>query len=98
MYLVPPVSKVTKTLKHMAYYNCQGVLVVPYWPSSPFWVYLVNVKGEFKSFVKDYLIFDDYQRLIVQGPNTRCFIGSENFQSAIVALKLDFETCNHWSL
>ena len=41
-YLVPPITAVCKVLQHMEFYQASGVLVVPFWTSSPFWVFIAK--------------------------------------------------------
>ena len=89
-YLVPPVYMVGKVIKQLRYYNSYGVLVVPYWFSAAFWIYLRNVDGKFPPFVKDYILIDNPILCVKQGKNQNCFIGSKGFESRILALLLDF--------
>ena len=89
-FLVPPVYLVGKVLRHMQHYGTKGVLVVPYWVSAPFWVQLLESKNVFKGFVEEVLIFEDFKACITQGKNKNCFIGSDNFKSSILAIKLEF--------
>ena len=51
-YLAPPVYLAGKTIKHLAYYKGTGVLIVPYWVSATFWIYLRKSNDKFHSFVK----------------------------------------------
>ena len=89
-FIVPPVYLAGKAIKHLEYYGARGVLVVPYWSSAAFWLYLVESKNRFKPFVKDCLLFEDKNGCVIQGPNKNCFIGSPNFQSSILAIRMDF--------
>ena len=36
-WLVPPVSLVKNVICHVCFCRCRAILVVPYWPSAPFW-------------------------------------------------------------
>ena len=89
-YIVPPVSLVGKVIRHMSHFKSKGTIVVPYWPSATFWVFIKSRLNEFESFIKDYEIFDDHQNCVTQGKNPKCFIGSQTFQSSILALNVDF--------
>ena len=89
-YLVPPVYLVGRTIKHLRYYEGRGVLVVPYWVSAAFWVYLRNDSHNFCSFVKDYIVLENPRPYIRQGYNPNCFIGSTKFHSKLLALYLNF--------
>ena len=90
VYLVPPVYLVGKVLKHLRYFRGKGVLVVPYWVSATFWIYLQNERKQFHSFVKDFIILHNTRRYIQHGKNMNCFIGSPSFRSRLLALSLDF--------
>ena len=89
-YLVPPISLVGTTIKHLRFYERKGVSVAPYWVSASFWVYLCNENSRFKDFIKDYLIFKDSGRCVRQGLNKDCFIGSASFRNKILTLFIDF--------
>ena len=52
-YYVPPISQISKVIKHMERCNAFGVMVIPYWESAPFWPLLCVSKGCFKKFVLD---------------------------------------------
>ena len=91
-YMVPPVYLVGRTIKQLKFFKGRGVLVVPFWVSASFWIYLCDKENKFKSFVKDYMIFEDPSFCVRQGSNKDCFIGSLGFQSKILALFLDFYT------
>ena len=46
-WLVPPVYLVARALLHFLYCQSRGVLVVPFWPLSLLWPYLVDQYGAF---------------------------------------------------
>ena len=66
-WLVPPVCLIPRVLMH--FLNCQsrGVLVVPFWPSSLFWPYLIQENGAFQNFVVDVLFVQNGSDVFVQG-------------------------------
>ena len=68
-WLVPQVYLIPRVLIH--FLNCQsrGVLVVPFWPSSLFWPYLIQENGAFQNFVVDVLFMQDGSDVFVQGAN-----------------------------
>jgi hypothetical protein len=41
-WLVPPISLIPRTIKHVQLCQCRGVLMVPVWPSSVFWPAISN--------------------------------------------------------
>ena len=89
-YLVPPVYLVSRAIKQLRYYKTRGTLVVPLWFSAAFWVHIHNDRNQFLPFVKDYMIVDNPRLCVRQGTNENCFIGSEDFNSKILALYIDF--------
>ena len=54
-YYVPPISQISKVIKHMERCNAFGVMVIPYWESAPFWPLLCVSKGCFIKFDLDWL-------------------------------------------
>jgi len=40
-WLVSPVALVKNVIHHVCFCQCRGILIVPYWPSAPFWPILV---------------------------------------------------------
>jgi hypothetical protein len=44
-WLVPPVYLVSKAILHVLYCRARATLVVPKWPSSPFWPILFGSFG-----------------------------------------------------
>ena len=42
---MPPVSLVKNVVRHVCFCQCSGILVIPYWPSAPFWPFLVECRG-----------------------------------------------------
>ena len=58
LWLCPPVSLITRTLKMLAASsNCSGVLCVPVWRSSPFWLTLLPDGTHFTNCVVNYSFF-----------------------------------------
>ena len=51
--LVPPVCFIPRVLMHFLSCRSRGTLVVPFWPSSLFWPYLIC---EFRGFVVDFFV------------------------------------------
>ena len=51
-WLVPPVTLVTRVIRHVRFCLCKGILVIPYWPSAPLWPVFVDSRG---SLIRDRL-------------------------------------------
>ena len=88
--LVPPVHLIPRVIKHMKICKASGTIVTPYWVSAPFWPVVANSQSTFKSFVKDFRIMDNSKYCVSQGKCKKCFIGSSNFKSKIIAMKIEF--------
>ena len=57
--------------------------MVPYWPSAPFWPFLVECKGGFRSFVLDSLFVENGKNVYLHGENNCTFFGSEHFSTPV---------------
>ena len=66
-WLVPPVSLVKNVTRHVCFCQCRGILVIPYWPSAPFWPFLVERRGIFRSFVIDFFLLRTAKMFISMG-------------------------------
>ena len=83
--LVPPVAVIGRTLEHLFRCRARGVLVVPLWKSAFYWPLLL---GFFSQFVVDSLVVKG-KRVLVQGRNQNSLLGSEEFESDVIALLID---------
>ena len=97
-WLVPPIYLIPRVLMHFLYCQSRGVLVVPFWPSSLFWPYLIQEDGAFKSFVVDILFVQNGSDVFVQGANKETCFGSSSFSTPVLFLKLDGTKTSlvHW--
>ena len=57
--------------------------MVPYWPSAPFWPFLVERKGGFRSFVLDSLCVENGKNVYLHGENDSTLFGSEDFSTPV---------------
>ena len=89
-YSVPSVFLIPKVIKHLEKCRCQGVFVVPYWPSAVFWPLSFETKNIYKPFIKGTNISYNSQEITTQGNNKKCFIVSDKIHSLILALNIDF--------
>ena len=84
-WVVPPVVLLSKLLKFMSHSRAQGTLVLPYWPSAPFWTLLVR---NFWEFVIDYQFFVGALS-VRQGRNNNSLLGSPTWSGHIIVVRLD---------
>ena len=83
--LVPPVTLIQAALNHL--YLCQGrgVLVFPWWPSSPFWPLLWT---RFRAYIKRIVTIPGNIALR-HGRNTNSLLGSPDFHGNVAAVSLN---------
>ncbi|XP_052715456.1 uncharacterized protein LOC128188443 isoform X2 [Crassostrea angulata] len=58
-WLVPPIHLVMRSLRHLMYCRSRGTLIVPYWPSAPFWSMIFGPDMTYRSYVTDVIQFND---------------------------------------
>ena len=80
-WLVPPVCLIPRALMHFLNCRSRGTLVVPFWPSSLFWPYLICENGAFQDFVGDFLFVQNGAEVFVQGANKEACFGSSAFNT-----------------
>ena len=88
-WLMPPVSLVKKVIRNVSLCQCKGILVVPYWPSAPFWPSWVERGGVFRHFVRDFRAVENRRDVFLHGSNKSSPFGSENFSTPVLFLLLD---------
>ena len=88
--MVPPTYLISKSIKHFlaSKGSVEAVLVVPFWPSALFWPFLIENYQQFKSFVRDYRLFENSKSLISQGEYKGSIIGDPKNNVPILALLL----------
>ena len=87
-YLVPPIHLIAKVIDHWIITKSVGTLVVPWWPSAPFWPLLFSHYGVPQNYVKNVLSFHDTSRLLRQGNYKKSLFGSEKFTSPLGAFRI----------
>ncbi len=84
IYAHPPVSLIQRTLnKILMYDNLCIILLIPFWPSHPFWKSFVNV-NVFQWFIKDFWIFNPFY---VSSSPKCMFSGYKNFPTLALHIK-----------
>ena len=84
-WLVPPVLLVIKVIHHVCFCQCRGILFFPYWPSAPFWPFLIERRGVFRSFLIDFVFAENSKDVYFQRADNSSIFGSENFHSVFSA-------------
>lgn len=89
-WLVPPIFLIPRALRHAKACHAYGTLIAPLWESAPFWPIICNRKGSFRSFVREWRIFDNIDGLLQLGDCKQSLLGSDRFKSPLVAIRFQF--------
>ena len=87
-YLVPPVHLITRVIYHAILTKSTGTLIVPWWPSAPFWPLLFQTSNLTQKYVHKVLMFSDTSSLLKQGNFKKSLLGSERFTSPLGAFRI----------
>ena len=91
-WLVPPIFLVIKTIKYLIQCKAKGTLIIPKWPSAAFWPMIFRGGLCYREYVKDVLEFKNGRDIYVHNQNKNCLFGSDCFNSAVLAVRLDAST------
>ena len=92
-WLVPPVSLASRAIHHLVECKALGTLVVPKWPSAPFWPLIFESDLEYKPCVFDVLEFTETRRILASGQNVNSMFANGTFTGKMLAVKLDASLC-----
>ena len=87
-WLVPPVCCVTQVIQHLIASRASGTLVVPFWPSSPFWLFLNACNCQ--PYVAALLVFPSSSGVFELGDYKGSVIGSNQFKSEVLCARIEF--------
>lgn len=85
-WLVPPISLVSKTIQHLLACNAHGTLVVPFWPSSPFWPFLFVDAHVSQPYVKAQMCFPNCKGIFLPGNCKDTILGRAD--CAVLAVRI----------
>ena len=98
-WLVPPVQCIIRVVQHLLVCTAVGTLVVPYWPSNAFWPFLFTSSVEYQPYVIEsiYIIiyFPDPSGIFALGCYKDSLIGSDKFNRAVLAVRIDARVVVH---
>ena len=83
----PPVCLIPRVLRHAQNCCCRGILVVPHWPSAPFWPLICPTGESFAPYVCDWCDLPLSEHLFLNG---RCSSGFFSSYMRVLAMLLDF--------
>ena len=87
-WLVPPIFLIPRVLNHMVALGGRATLVVPSWPSAPFWPLIFTDEGLSPIF-SDFCFFEIHMvtDVFVLGNYKNALFGSPNFHSGVLFLR-----------
>ena len=86
---MPPIASIGQVLNHVKVCSAVGTLVVPYWPSAPFWPLLFSEHSDFRFLISGSVKIDNPEGVFVQGRNKNSIFGTMKFQSPVLCLRLN---------
>ena len=86
----PPISLVPRVIRHAQVCGARGTLVVPCWPSVPFWPLLCPAEGQLVAFVKASLELPSVESLILPGLSGCALFNSLVPNTKVLALRCEF--------
>ena len=90
-WIVPPISDITRVIKHLKVCKAQGTLVIPDWPSATFWPVLFGKDSPYKDIVTHVIRFCDPTHIFVHGRNHKSLFGSVNMKSHVLCIRINAE-------
>ena len=88
--MVPPPRLISLCLDKLQVDRAPGTLVVPEWKSAPYWVKLVDSRGNFVSFIAQAEVLP-FQNLIKKGRGNNGVFGKPILPFKMLGLKIRFE-------
>lgn len=87
-WLVPPPRLITASIKKLLMEKSRGTLIVPEWPSAPFWPELVGPDGNFMSFILETIRLPT-KNIISKGFGNNGIFVKEPLSFFMLALKIE---------
>ena len=88
-WLVPPIYLIPKTIQHLLTCRAKGTLLVPAWPSAPFWPILFQSKYNAQLFVSEIILVEKPNKYLKVGNYKKSLIGSDKFTSPVMVNRVD---------
>ena len=85
----PPIYLVSRVLRHAQSTKAKGTLIIPQWPSAPYWPLLFPNGLDPANFITDWLELPTSEKLFLPGQlGSNLFDGTPN--TPVLALRLEF--------
>ena len=86
----PPIALIPRVIRHAQACSAQGTLVVPCWPSAPFWPILCPSGSQFASFIVEYQDLPLESGLFLPGPSGSVLFNHRDPNTRVFALRCEF--------
>lgn len=90
-WLCPPIVLIPRVIAHARACRCRGTLVVPAWPSAPFWPMLCPDGTSFANYVVGVFYLPLVEDLIIPGRSGSALFGGKSPSTEVLALRLAFD-------
>ena len=87
----PPMFLIPRVLRHAQNCHCRGIIILPHWPSAPFWPLICPTGNTFAPFVHDWWDLPLSEHLFLSGRGGSGFFSNSMPTSRVLALLLDFQ-------
>lgn len=88
-WVVPPPMLIPKVVRKIEKEKCNCTLVIPEWKSAPFWAMLIDIKGNFNTYVKTHSKMHNVHA-ICRGMGNNGIFGKRNLAFNMIFLKIEF--------
>jgi len=92
-WLVPPVHCIIRVVQHLLVCTAVGTLAAPYWKPNAYWPFLFTSSVEYQPYVIESIYFPDPSGIFALGCYKDSLIGSDKFNSAALAVRIDARGC-----
>ncbi len=90
----PPIALIHRVIRHAQVCAAKGTLIVPCWPSAPFWPLLWPGSQRFATFVSVVREFPLTESLFLPGLSGSVLFNGHIPNTKVFALRCDFAECN----
>ena len=89
-WLCPPVMLIGRVIRHAQVCKAAGTLVVPVWPSAPFWPILCQTGSQFAEFVSEIIELPLTEELFLPSRSGAVLFGGTRPNTPVYALRCQF--------
>ena len=86
----PPIGLIPRVIRHAQACSAYGTLIVPCWPSAPFWPILCPTENQFAPFVTEVIQLPQQEGLFLPSVSGAVLFNGEVPNTVVYALKCEF--------